>query len=408
MRNFWIVAWHEYRNRVAKRSFLLGTLIIPLMIIAIMGVAILVAVGSSKDQVVGYVDHSGLLAPGILPLVDGKPLPLKVVAYADEAAARSALEKQDIQAYYVLPKGFLQSRQIDLFYWDKAPNASIQSDFSDFVRANLAAGLPAVTQQRLVEGPKMSIRSMDGSRQIGPGDVLSFILPFASGFLFFMIVMSSAGYLLQVVTDEKENRTIEILVTSLSPEQLIGGKAIGLMAVSLTQMSVWLLAIITGVLVARPYLEPLQNIRMPWDMLLVDLLFFLPAFCLITGVMTAIGGAVTDTQQGQQIAGVVNLVFILPFLFSALIFFNPNSPFMVFLTLFPTTSFITISLRWGFSAIPFWQLAVSWILLVSTAVFSLWASARIFRFGMLRYGQRLSLKDMRNALKTGSKEVSHA
>jgi len=109
--------------------------------------------------------------------------------------------------------------------------------------------------------------------------------------------------------------------------------------------------------------------------------------------MIAIGGAVTDHRQGQQIAGVLNMLFVLPMLFSALVFINPDGPVLVGLTLFPTSAMVTIMLRWGMTIIPFWQLAASWVLLTAAAGLSIWASARIFRLGMLRYGQALNLRE---------------
>jgi ABC-2 type transport system permease protein len=204
------------------------------------------------------------------------------------------------------------------------------------------------------------------------------------------------------VADEKENRTMEILITSLSPEQLIGGKASGLMAVSLTQVGIWLLAIVAGLIVGAQFLEPLRMIRIPWAFLLVVFLYFLPAYALIAAMMTAIGAAVTEMRQGQQIAGILNLLFILPVLLSAMVFTNPDSPVLVLFTLFPTTSFVTVMLRWSTSVIPFWQLAASWLLLVVSAVLGLWASARIFRAGMLRYGQSLDLGAALSAVRSRS------
>jgi ABC-2 type transport system permease protein len=204
--------------------------------------------------------------------------------------------------------------------------------------------------------------------------------------------MSSAGYLLQAVTDEKENRTVEIMFTSLSPEQLIGGKAAGLIAVALSQILVWVVAVVVGLVVGAQFLEPLQTVRVPWTFLLVMILYFLPAYVLMAGLMTAIGSMVTEMQQGQQIAGVLNMLFILPFFFVSVVFFNPDSPILIALTLFPTTAFITVAFRWGMTVMPAWQLIASWVLLVGTAGLSVWASARLFRVGMLRYGQRIDLR----------------
>jgi ABC-2 type transport system permease protein len=399
MRNFWLIAKHEYRKRVGKRSFILAALGIPLLMALVIGASIFLSLSNQNAKGLGYVDQAGVLSAGVIPDASSESEHVALQPFQDDASAHEALERGEIQAYYILPPDYLQSRQMQLYYWDDVPQEGVREQFDRYVRANLAANQPPAVQTRLVEGPEITVRTLDGAREISSGNIVNVILPFVAAFLFFFTVMTSAGYLLQVVADEKENRTMEILITSLSPEQLIGGKAAGLMAVSLTQLGIWLLAIAAGLLIGAQFLEPLRMMRIPWTFLLVVILYFLPAFALIAAMMTAIGGAVTEMRQGQQIAGVLNLLFILPMLLSMLVFTNPDSPVLVFFTLFPTTSFVTVMLRWATSVIPVWQLAASWILLVVSAVLGMWASVRIFRAGMLRYGQSLDLRAALSAIR---------
>jgi len=246
------------------------------------------------------------------------------------------------------------------------------------------------------------VRAADGSREFNSRNVFNFFVPFFAAFFFIFVVMSSSGYLLQVVTDEKENRTVEIMMTTVSPGQLIGGKALGLLAVSLTQVAIWVLTGIVAVLIGRIFIEALRFITVPWSLLVVIILFFIPAYALIAGIMTAIGSAVTELTQAQQIAGILNLLFLLPFFFAALFLANPNSPILLFLTFFPTSSFITVMMRWGMSTVPLWQMALSWLILVASALGSVWVAARVFHTGMLRYGQSLSLKEAFTAVRPRS------
>jgi ABC-2 type transport system permease protein len=189
------------------------------------------------------------------------------------------------------------------------------------------------------------------------------------------------------------------MATSLTPDQLVGGKAVGLIAIALTQILFLAVVISVGLAIGARFLEPLRELRVPWSFLLATVMYFVPAYALIAGMMIAIGSAVTETRQGQQIAGALNLLFTLPYFFLVMFIGNPNSPLAVILTLFPTSSFITVTLRWGLTSIPLWQLIASWLLLVATAGFSVWAAARIFRAGMLRYGQRLDFKGMIAAMR---------
>jgi ABC-2 type transport system permease protein len=192
---------------------------------------------------------------------------------------------------------------------------------------------------------------------------------------------------------------MEVMVTSVTPGQLIGGKTVGLLAAALTQLAIYAVAAVVGLKVAAPYVPELQQAAVPWDYLAVMLLFFFPAYALIASVMVAIGAAVTEVQQGQQIAGILNLLFMSPIFLLPMLFSNPGHPVLVFLTLLPVTSFVTVSLRWGLGTVPLWQIGLGWILLVATAGFAMWVAARVFRAGMLRYGQPLTLKSAVAALK---------
>lgn len=391
MRNFWLMAKHEYRKMVGKRSFLLGTLSIPLIMIVAIGLTIFIIERGEDSRPVGYVDHAGILSTAVSPNEGANRNRVELRAYPDEDAAQQALAAGEIQAFYVLPADYLQTRSVQLFYWKDSPSSRVRMSLSDFIRANLAATEPADRRALLLEGPNLIVRSADSGREIDSSNPINFVLPFVAAFLFVFVVMGSAGYLLQVVTDEKENRTMEVMITSMTPLQLIGGKALGLMAVSLTQLLIWLVIGAVLVVIGANYIPILAGINIPWTLLVIIAAFFLPSYALVAGMMTAIGGAVTELQQGQQISGILNLLFTAPFFFIVLYMEQPNSPILVGLTLFPTTAFFSVMIRWAVNVVPMWQVVASWLILVATAVLSIIASARIFRVGMLRYGQPLRL-----------------
>lgn len=401
MHKSWLVAKHEYAKIVRKRSFLISTVGMPIFIVAIMAFSIIAAIGGNNRNPLGYVDHSGLLAAPVVPKTDrlGEAI-VEIRPFADEGAARAALEAGQIQGYYVLPADYLDTLDVTLYYWDQAPASMIQNDFDYFLRANLAASMPADKQARVLDGIELTVRSADGKQEVSSKGLINVLLPFAFGFFFVMAVMNSAGYLLQAVADEKENRMVEVMTTSLTPEQLIGGKAVGLIVVALTQVVILALVIGGGLAVGSRYLDALRDIRVPWSFLLAAVLYFIPSYTLIAGLMIAIGSAVTEVRQGQQIAGVLNILFSLPYFFLVVFISNPNSPLAAILTLFPTTSFTTITLRWGLTTIPAWQLIVAWIVLAASATLGVWAAARVFRAGMLQYGQRLDFKGMLAAVKS--------
>jgi len=399
MRKLLIIAKHEYAKIVRRRSFILGTLAMPVFFIAIMVLSVLFTVSGTDRRPLGYVDQSGLLKAAIVPTETprGEKL-IEIRAFPTDAAARAALEANEIQGYYVLPADYLSTLEAKLMYWDKVPADTLQRDFRYFMRVNLTAQLPTSVQTRAIEGAEVVARSADGRQEISGGGFFNFVLPFFVGFFFIITVMGAGGYLLQAVTDEKENRTVEVMATSVTSEQLIGGKALGLIGVALTQIAILIVVVVLGIMIGSRFIDFLREVSVPWSLLLTILLFFVPSFALIAGMMIAVGASVTELQQGQQLVGVLNMLFTMPYFFVVVFFTAPNSTLATILTLFPTTAFTTITLRWGVASIPAWEMIVSWLLLVVSGGLMVWAAARVFRVGMLRYGQRLDFKGMLQAV----------
>jgi ABC-2 type transport system permease protein len=174
------------------------------------------------------------------------------------------------------------------------------------------------------------------------------------------------------------------------------------MAVALTQIAILSITIVLALVVGAQFVEALRAIRIPWSMFFTLAMFFVPTFALIAGMMITIGSMVSEMRQGQQIAGALNMLFTLPFFFIVVFFSAPNSTLATILTIFPTTSFLTIALRWSMTTIPVWELIVGWILVVASAITMIWVAARVFRMGMLNYGQRLDMKTVVRALRTGA------
>ena len=404
MRKFWLVAKQEFRNRTIKRSFIIATLIIPILMAIIIGVTIIIIEQAEDVRPFGYVDNSGVLSNAIMP--DNGKETVEIISFPDEESARTALESDEIQGYHIISEDYLQTLYVDLYYLEETPSNQVLRDFDDFVRFNILSAPPTDTQIRITEGTSLMIQSMDQKRQFFDNDtgIIVLILPLVIAMFFLFTVMGASGYFLQVVTDEKENRTMEIMITSVSPAQLIVGKSVGLVVVGFTQMLVWLISVAVAWLVAQNFFENFRDIQLPWDIIILFTFFFIPSYAIIAGMMICIGSVVTELQEGQQISGFLNLLFTFPIFFSALLFANPNHPLLVFLSFWPTTSLMSIIMRWGFTVIPLWQTMLSWLICVFTAITIVWIASRLFRLGMLRYGQRINIKSAFSALRLTSQD----
>ena len=192
---------------------------------------------------------------------------VEIIAFPDEERARVALEADEIQGYHVIPENYLETLYVDLYYLEESPDSSVLRDFDDFVRANLLQSAPTAIQTRIMEGTTLTVQSANDAREFQDNEtgIIVVMLPLMIAMFFLFVIMGASGYFLQVVTDEKENRTMEIMITSVSPIQLIGGKSVGLVAVGLTQILIWIASIAIAWVAAQQFFEPLKNVQLPWD-----------------------------------------------------------------------------------------------------------------------------------------------
>lgn len=395
MKKTWLVFLHEYARHVFRKRFIFAVLSMPIFIIIIIGVGILAVVLQSNNNPVGYVDSSGLLAhPVSIPRENSIfSKSIDFIPYPDETQARAALDQNQIQAYYVLSPDYLQTSKAKLVSL-KEPSVNVQGQFEALLRANLLASQPPDVAKRVVSGSELVIQSADGSRQMAQSQWANILVPVVGGLLFMMTILMSGSYLMHAVVEEKENRTMEIIVTSVSPDQLMAGKIMGNIGAGLTQVVIWVLFILIGLAFGQNSLGWAQNIEISPEFVGILLLAFVPAFFLVGGLMAAVGATVTESREAQQITGMFTLPIVAPYWFSTQIITYPNSPLAVGLSYFPLTAPVTLTLRSGFTQIPTLQLALNIAVLWLCAIAAIWFAARSFRIGMLSYGKRLSLRQI--------------
>lgn len=397
MRKLWQIIKYEYRRHVFQKRFLLSLLSLPIAAVAMVLVALIVAAFSIDSSPVGYIDRAGILQNTDRSDEEStifEPI-IEFQTYQAEDQAMADLEDEEIQAYYVIPEAYPQSPQIKLVFYEE-PDDGVRKQFNQIIRNNLDTfqGLDPQIRQRLKEGGTVTVASLDGSREMREDQWFLIFTPFIAGIMFLIVVLTSGGYLLQAVVEEKENRTMEIVITSVTPSQLMTGKIIGNIAVGLTQLVIWLLFGWIAILVGGFFWPPMQAFSIPTNFALVLIFMLLPAFIMVSAIMAAIGSTMTEMQEAQQVSGMLSLPFSIPFYLTTPIMMNPNSALAVFLSYFPLTSPITVLMRMAFTVVPTWQILISIAILVFFAAFAIWFAGRAFRMGMLRYGKKLSIKEI--------------
>lgn len=393
---------HEYTRHVLRKRFLFALLSVPLWILISIGAGFLSIALQMSNLPVGYVDQAGLLDDVDVNQVSTESMvgikPTRYVRFEDEPQARDSLQGKKISAYFVIPEDYRTDPRSRLVYQEE-PFSGITSEFADVLRAGLLRGQNPAVANRLLKGPDLEIEATQDNREQNKGDWFKVAAPIIAGVFLMVSVFTSGGYLMQAVVEEKENRTMELLVTSLSPLQIMGGKITALISVGLTQVFAWSIFPFLVIILARAYVPFLQQIAIDWKLVGLLILVALPTFLLIAALMATIGATVTDAREGQQTSSIVTLPAMAPLMIMPALMNNPGGALAVGLSFFPLTAGLTILLRMAFSSVPDWQVAVSVGILLLSAIGAVWLSGKIFRIGMLRYGKRMSLKEIMQAFK---------
>ncbi len=397
MKKFWLVFINEYKRHVLRKRFIFAVLSMPIFVAFICGIGFLSVWIQYNFKPVGYIAPAGLLenAQAVPEESDQIFHAVPFVQYTDEKAASADLKTQKIQAYFVISPDYIQTGEVEYIKVTKT-GSNVEDDFSAFLQYNLLRDKTKEVAQRILDGTNLTVRSVDGSKEMSVDNWMVIMLPIIAGVLFLIAVNISGGYLLQAVVEEKENRTMEIVVTSVSPSQLMGGKIIADMLVGLTELAIWMVFTVFVIKLAPSLLPIGQSAQINASSILLIVAIYLPAFIMIAAAMGAVGATATEAREAQQVAGLFTLPIVIPFWFITAIMFNPTGQLATWLSIIPITAPISMPLRAVFTTVPTWQILLTIGLLDLCAAFMVWLSGRIFRIGMLQYGKRVSLKQIFN------------
>ena len=402
MRNTWLVIKHEIRSTLGKPSFWIMTFLFPLVMVGLQVVSQVLARdmvedaanATSDSEAIGYVDEAGLIQT--IPTEIPSEL---LVAYPDQKSARAALENGNIKSYYLIPADFVASGDLVLVERDFSPFKSLISSnpIRVVINANLVGdeALAELIVNPTAEVETIPLAPLGGTDMNNP---LAFIVPSVTLFIFFSVITMTSGFMLQSVAKEKENRVIEVLLLSLHPREMMLGKIIGLGAVALLQIGLWMG---TGLFALDKSVVAVAGaaFALPPGFLVWALLYFVLGYLLYASLMGALGALAPSAREGQQLTFVLLLPLMVPmFLLNAFIQ-TPNAPLPVFLSLFPLTAPVAMITRLAATGVPFWQPLVSVALLVATTYFIVAMTARLFRAQTLLSGATLTAKRIWRALR---------
>lgn len=389
------VARFEYLHHVGKKRFWITLISAPLGMVLIFVVTILFTYVTIDKSPVGFIDQAGLISqvkdpdykPGFMDIV------IDMVPYTDEETARADVENKTLQGFFVIPAGYESTYQID-FYSNKMPSSDITEEVARFLSRNLRLGDKIPNLERIEAGSQISLRSLDGSQQSDGTGWHRVFVPIIVGLIYFALIMSSGGYLLQSLVEEKQNRTMEIMITSVTPNQLMVGKTIGNISVGLTQIGFWALVAVIALFVMKDRIPLLNDLNLSVGYVAISLGMMVLSFIVNAGIMATIGATMTTVEEGQTVTGLIVVPMMLPFYFMQTYFINPNGTLPKVLSYIPVSAPLSMSLRMAFTNIPAWEIIVVFAILIASAVLVLWLSGKAFSLGMLEYSKRIRIKDL--------------
>lgn len=429
MKKILLIIEREYLTRVKRKSFLLTTILVPIVIIGFYAVIIAVSINrdSSNAQKIAVLDKANLFE-GSLKKDDKDKSNYVFINNETEQSFKTKYKTEGYNLFLYIPQQDSLGIIPISIHSESAVNLAVKSSLENKMNAAIekqrlkAENIDPETYRKIKSDISIVNKIDSGSGEKKSVAGLAYIISFAGGILIYMILLIYGTMVMRGVMEEKTNRIAEVIVSSVKPFQLMLGKIIGIGAVGLTQFAIWIV-LIGALQFAMPFIFPdmfsqvadqaaagaavqqaqpgelaeiMEGFKsIPIGMIVICFLFyFLGGYLLYASLFAAVGSVVSeDQQEAQQLMFPIMMPLILGFVIMAKALNDPDSSLAVFGSIFPFTSPIVMMGRITYG-VPGWQLALSMILLVLTFLFFTWLTAKIYRTGILLYGKKVSWKEI--------------
>lgn len=414
MRALWLVFHFETMRQLKRLGYLLVTFGVPIAAVALfllfrvlsssaaeagtggrgdlpLGANVLGEGAISEDsplaqaRPMGFVDHSGLL--GNVPTL---------IRFSSEEAALNALKNGEISAYYVIAADYLQTGKVEAYFQrfnlgSLSDVAIRQALLSALIRqADLAPQKLALLQARTLNVTPIAIGEVASQATENTNLLLANVF----AILLLFTALTTSGYLLQSLTEERENRAAEVLLSALRPRDLLFGKFLAMNVLALLQMTLWIGTALFLLSQAAGILPDLSGITLRTDQVIVLVVYFVLGYLFFSSVYAIISALTANFREGTQLSVVVILPAMLPFYLSVAFINTPNEALPVLLSMISITAPLAMTLRASVTSVPLGEVLLSAALLSLTIVACVWLAARLFRVNMLLSGRPPKLRDV--------------
>ena len=429
MRKLWVIIKREYLTRVKKRSFLLTTIAVPVLIFAFYALMFFLALGGggSSTKQIAVIDETGYFKQQI---PNSKSI---YFSYPNVSldSLRSTINESEYNGILYIPELDLYKVNDNIkYYSDDKLGLGSKDYIQDKLRAKIKnlrmeqQGIDRAILDSLEVNFQLSEVGINSKKDDDIASELLSLIGYVIGFALYFVLIIFGTMVMRGVKEEKTNRIVEVVISSVKPFQLMLGKIVGISLVGITQFLIWgaifYISYITvlPVLFTKMNIDPaameaagtsaqamedldgaekllvsLANYGGYGKLLLSFVFYFLGGYFIYASLFSAVGSAVSDDTESQQLTLPVMMPIILSLAILPTIFNDPNNVLAVWSSIIPLTSPVVMPARIPFDP-PMWQIIASAVSLIAGVLFFVWLSARIYRTGILMYGKKVNLKEI--------------
>lgn len=440
-----LIIKREYLTRVKKRSFIIMTILGPILMAALFIVPVYIAELEGETKLVGIIDETGLFYDKFRSTENIKFLTLD----SDLETAKQNITNEDLYAILYIPKTELSVPQSGMLYSAKQPNIVVKGYIKNIMRKEVealklsASGVdPDILKSIKTNINLFTIKISEGGEEEKSSTELSMAVGFICGILIYIFIFMYGALVMRGVIEEKTNRIVEVIVSSVKPFQLMMGKIVGVAMVGLTQFALWVIFTLIIVSTFMSFFSDeissyqssqlkIQNEMLPVNtnggeipsediqntleggdinesviaifesiqsinfevVILSFLFFFIGGYFLYGALFAAIGSAVDSETDTQQFMLPITVPLILSIVLSQFIMNNPDGPAAFWLSIFPLTSPVIMMIRIPFG-VPYTDLYLSIALMILGFLGATWLAGKIYRTGILMYGKKINYKEL--------------
>lgn len=424
-----IVIEREYLERVKKKSFIITTILMPVLMLVLMALpALIMTFVDSSEATVLVVDNSGTIAP---KLKDYDEVKFEI---AQGITVDSALNRTDVSSILIIPANIVKSQRGTLKLYSNGPTSistesSITRQVNDIIESERLKSYNIENLNQILDEVESDVAITtirnDKEEEEAVSSGFSYAIGIGMAFILYMFLLIYGQMVMTSIIEEKGNRVLEVVVSSVKPMQLMMGKIIGVALVAVTQMVLWgiLLSLMSAFLLpaimpadvmaditavqAGNYdaisdtsnMDMLQGVAMLGNvgniLSLVGLmtLFLVFGFLLYSSIFAAIGSSVDNIQDASQLTSVAIFPIIFGIIFAMVAAADPMGSVAFWASIFPLTSPMVMVARIPFG-IPAWEIVLSLVLLIAGFLFMVWLAGKIYRVGIFMYGKKPSIKEV--------------